>query len=188
MGMTENRLIDTLERLTEILKVDARRAGSRFGLQPVQMEVLRYLHLCNRFSDTPKSVTEYLGHTKGTVSQTLNVLEKKGLVVKSPDADDKRVQHLKLTDEGRKVIADGIPGELLRCTLDALSTDQEDQISTALHQFLETMLKANQLATFGVCASCRHHRRQDGKRFCELLQQPLTTADATRICREHRYH
>ena len=41
----------------------------------------------SKSSIIPKAVTEYLGQTKGTVSQTLNVLEKKGLLTKITKAD-----------------------------------------------------------------------------------------------------
>ena len=37
--------------------------------------VLFYLNQANRFSNTPQALTEYLGLTKGTVSQTVLVLE-----------------------------------------------------------------------------------------------------------------
>ena len=67
--------------------------------------VLHYLSVCNRYSDTPMAVTEYLGQTKGTVSQTLKVLEKKALLFKEPDKDDKRVMHLKLTEQGQAAVA-----------------------------------------------------------------------------------
>jgi DNA-binding MarR family transcriptional regulator len=60
-----------------VLKVRGCQAGAAHGLQPVQLEVLNYLSSCNRYSDTPMAVTEYLGQTKGTVSQTIKTLEKK---------------------------------------------------------------------------------------------------------------
>ena len=73
--MNTNPIFYTVERLSELLKVDSRQAGVEQGLQPVQVEVLHYLSICNKYSDTPMAVTEYLGLTKGTVSQTLKVLE-----------------------------------------------------------------------------------------------------------------
>ena len=66
-----------LERLAGLLRSESRKLLSEYGLQPVQFEALHYLSNCNRYSDTPMAVTEYLGQTKGSVSQTLKVLEKK---------------------------------------------------------------------------------------------------------------
>ena len=67
-GVNSNLIYDYVERLSELLRVDARRAGAAHGLLPVQLEALHYLSICNCYSDTPMAVTEYLGQTKGTVS------------------------------------------------------------------------------------------------------------------------
>ena len=93
-----------LERITGLLRNERRQLLASHGLQPVQFEALNYLAHCNRYSDTPMAVTEYLGQTKGTVSQTLKVLENKGLIVKIGDDKDKRVSHLKLTEAGKSLI------------------------------------------------------------------------------------
>ena len=69
---------DLLERLNNLLRMEMRAFGLSYGLLPVQIEALTYLTRCNRYSDTPQAVTEYLGLTKGTVSQSLKVLEQKG--------------------------------------------------------------------------------------------------------------
>ncbi|MFN2812475.1 MarR family winged helix-turn-helix transcriptional regulator, partial [Escherichia coli] len=74
-----------------------------------QLSALHYLARCNRYSDTPLGVTEYLGLTKGTVSQSLKVLEGRGLISKLPDARDRRSVHLRLTDAGRALIEAVIP-------------------------------------------------------------------------------
>jgi DNA-binding MarR family transcriptional regulator len=76
---------DYVERLSELLRIDSRQAGADHGLQPVQLEALHYLSICNRYSDTPAAVTESLGQTKGTVSKTLRVLKRKGLLSKQLD-------------------------------------------------------------------------------------------------------
>ena len=42
------------------------------GLNPAQWEALRYLARANRFSRPPAGLADYLGSTRGTVSQTLD--------------------------------------------------------------------------------------------------------------------
>jgi MarR family transcriptional regulator, organic hydroperoxide resistance regulator len=184
--MTKSRIYDYVERLSGLLRVDARQAGARHGLQPVQLEVLHYLSICNRFSDTPMAVTEYLGQTKGTVSQTLKVLENKELIVKTADPTDKRVAHMKLTARGADLLQQLLPTPLFRqaCDLE-LSEDERGEIAGALHQLLSALLRANDMKSFGVCHSCRFNRTTDNGSFCELVQQPLSESDIHLICREH---
>lgn len=184
--MKSNLIYDYVERLSELLRIDARKAGAGHGLQPVQLEVLHYLTICNRFSDTAMAVTTYLGQTKGTVSQTLNVLEKKGLLTKRPDQDDKRIHHLNVTDKGKRLIDRTIPTTMFVNASETLTNKEQSEIESSLQQLLTALLQANQMKTFGVCSSCRYNgKTDDGGFFCNLVQQPLTERDIHLICKEH---
>ncbi len=184
--MKSNLIYDYVERLSELLKVDARQAGATFGLQPVQLEVLHYLSICNRYSDTPIAVTEYLGLTKGTVSQTLKVLEKKELLLKQVDENDKRITHLKLTAKGIKLVSNIIPTSMFESACASLPDKTRLDIESSLRQLLITLLDVNGLKTFGVCKSCRYNSKtENGGYFCGLVGQPLSASDVQLICREH---
>ncbi len=184
--MQSNRLYNHLERLTELLRTDLRKSGIEHGLQPVQLEVLHYLSVCNRYSDTPLAVTEYLGQTKGTVSQTIKVLEQKELLLKRSDTQDKRVSHLELTKKGRKLLDRLVPPPMLIKACGKLPQKAHEQINHALRQLVMALLQSNGMKSFGVCHTCRYNgRSEDGGYYCNLVQQPLTMDDAQRICREH---
>lgn len=186
ISMASTLIYDYVERLSELLRVDSRQAGAEYGLQPVQLEMLHYLSICNRFSDTPMAVTEYLGQTKGTVSQTLKVLEKKGLLVKQPDLADKRIAHLSVTPEGKKLIGSSIPTPMFIKACEGLADEIQADIEGALSHLLTTLLQANNMKSFGVCRTCRYNDRlDDGNHFCSLVQLPLSMEDIQLICREH---
>ena len=61
-----------IERLGNLVRADARAVCNDYDMRPVQLEALEFLTQCNRYSDTPQAVAEFLGLTKGTVSQTGN--------------------------------------------------------------------------------------------------------------------
>lgn len=167
-----------------MLRADARRRGRPHGLQPVQVEALLYLARCNRYSDTPQAVAEYLGSTKGTVSQTLKVLERNGLVVKRPDPGDRRVVRLELTPEGRELAESLAVPPVLEAALadDRLPAERLDE---DLRGLLAAMQRAAGHRTFGTCRSCRFFRREDRGFRCGLTGESLTPADSTLLCREH---
>ncbi|GAA3916822.1 MarR family transcriptional regulator [Litoribacillus peritrichatus] len=184
--MKSNHIYDYVERLSELLRVDSRQAGAEFGLQPVQLEVLHYLSICNRYSDTPMAVTEYLGLTKGTVSQTLKVLEKKELLVKQLDENDKRIQHLRLSADGTKLLNETIPTAMFVNVCKVLPESKQSEITSALKYLLTTLLETNGLKTFGICSSCRYNiQTEDSQYYCGLVEQPLSVDDTKLICREH---
>jgi DNA-binding MarR family transcriptional regulator len=67
------------------------RAGEHEGgLNPAQWEALRYLSRANRFSNSPIALTRFLGSTKGTISQTIEALERKGFITKGPRENEGR--------------------------------------------------------------------------------------------------
>ena len=175
-----------LERISALLRSEQRAALNQHGLQPIQLEALHYLSQANRYSNTPIAVTEFLGQTKGTVSQTIKVLEKKGLLEKSLDMQDKRLVHLQLTAVGQSILRACIPPQLLSSAVDQLNTKDAHQLNTALKTLLSQMQKAHGSKTFGVCNSCIHHlRKPNGHVFCGLTQERLLKKEHAQICREH---
>lgn len=184
--MDAAHIYEYLERISHLLRADARRSDSGAALQPVQLEALHYLSLCNQYSNTPAAVADYLGLTKGTVSQTLQVLENNGYVEKRPDVKDRRVVHLLLTEEGQELVANAIPPKTLRGGIDSLPESARRQLGASLRLLLDAMQRENQRRPFGVCKTCHHNTDLGGDRFrCELTGGILTPIDVTRICREH---
>jgi DNA-binding MarR family transcriptional regulator len=184
--MKTGQIYQYLERIANLLRTETRRSMAEKGLQPVQLEALNYLRHCNRYSDTPAAVADFLGLTKGTVSQTLGVLENAGMIEKLPDYKDRRVVHLQLTARGGKVIAETLPPASLQAALEPLPDALQDGIADALDRLLRAMQGSNRLRTFGVCKSCRHHVIEaDDRRRCGLTGELLQGGDIDRICREH---
>lgn len=170
-----------LERINGLLRNERRQLLADYSLQPVQFEALSYLAHCNRYSDTPMAVTEYLGQTKGTVSQTLKVLETKGLIVKIGDNKDKRVSHLKLTTEGNELLN----SQQVSPLLEHLGSELIDSCTEPLQLLLTSLQQANQSRPFGQCRLCRHNANLgNGQYFCQLTKEPLQEQETLLLCRE----
>jgi DNA-binding MarR family transcriptional regulator len=185
---TETREVhDLIERLGNLVRADVRATCHTYGVRPVQLEALSFLTQCNRYSDTPQAVAEFLGLTKGTVSQTLKVLEEKGLLRKQGDANDKRLVHLKPTAKGRRLVERAVPAESLTLGIEKLSMSERQATVEALRILLRLVQKANDLKTFAPCHTCRFNQKREGDYLCELTQEPLAERDVTLLCREHQY-
>lgn len=175
-----------LERLARLM-----RAGEHEeGLNPAQWEALRYLARANRFSNSPGALTRYLGATKGTISQTVIALERKGFVTKSVRAGEKRSVALLLTPKGEEA--------LIRDPWSKLSTAAEDlggktrrRLAKGLRELLARELKRGNHLSFGHCHTCRYFREKGrdgdpaGPHLCMLLDEPLSASDSQLICVEH---
>ena len=185
---TETREVhDLIERLGNLVRADVRAVCHTCGVRPVQLEALNYLAQCNRYSDTPQAVTEYLGLTKGTVSQTLKVLEDKKLLRKQNDVNDKRLVHLKPTAKGRRLVERAVPSAAVALGIDGLSESERQATVEALHVLLRSIQNANSFKSFAACHTCRFNQGREGGYVCGLTAEPLTAQDVMRICREHQY-
>lgn len=183
--LMRERSLELIERLSHLLLTETRRRAAAHGLAPVHLEVLGYLAQCNRYSDTPGAVTEYVGLTKGTVSQTLALLEARGLVRKRLDARDRRIVRLALTPRGRRLLERvAMPAVWRRA---AARLDQADaEMATRLEGVLRELQRAHGSRTFGVCHTCRHCVQETSTAFrCGLTGEPLSRVDVEKICREH---
>jgi DNA-binding MarR family transcriptional regulator len=183
--MQELNTFRLIERISNLLRSEERKKYAAIGLQPVHIQVLDYLSTCNRFSDTPAAVAEYLGLTKGTISQSIQVLERKDYVSKSQDSDDGRVVHLALSDEGKQLLDEIKPIDVFVQAQSIISSQNFTTIEEALSNVLIELQKANNAKSFGVCHSCVNFIEVDNHYLCNLTQLPLSQNDSVKICREH---
>jgi len=189
--MESRRILSLVERLGNLLRSEDRAtgSGSGSGLQPIHMQILRYLSACNRYSDTPAGVGEFVGATKGTTSQSINVLERNGYLKKHPDGEDGRVIHLSLTEKAECFIEREFPPPEFTDAVTAMKPGDLNKLSELLNELLVLFQRQNKGIAFGVCHTCRYFKR-DGlgdSHQCGLTHEPLTERESFMICREHEY-
>lgn len=182
------KIASLIERLGNLMRAGERSSGQ--GLLPVHVQMLSYLSVCNRYSDTPAAVTEFIGTTKGTTSQSIGVLERKGCVRKRPDSDDGRVVHLSLTTKGRRFVESNFPPSEFAASIDDMKPADRDSLSRLLTGLLISLQRRNGGRTFGVCGTCRYFRKDalPGSHQCGLTLEPLSEDESVLICREHELH
>jgi DNA-binding MarR family transcriptional regulator len=175
-------LYDRLERVANLLGSQARATARIHALEPIQLEVLHYLYRCNRFSDTSKAVASFFSLTKGTVSQTVSALHRKGMIEKVSDEADGRLIHLHLTRAGERVVKEAFPPVLLL----AASTDDDEGLLAHLDELLVRMQTATGSVSFGECQTCGHFIQESERRFrCGLMGESLRRSEIVKICLEH---
>jgi DNA-binding MarR family transcriptional regulator len=179
------RIASLIERLGNLLRAEERNSGT--GLMPVHVQMLSYLSVCNRYSDTPAAVTEFVGATKGTTSQSIGVLERKGFLRKRLDSEDGRVIHLDLTAKGRRFVENNFPPPEFGASVEEMKPGDREYLSRLLTGLLVSLQRRNGGRTFGVCHTCRHFRKDalPGSHQCGLTLEPLSGDESIKICREH---
>lgn len=174
-----------IERMVALIRSEERRRCTELGLQPVHLQVLDYVSRCNRYSDTPAALANYLGMTRGTVSQTVLLLERNGFVEKITDTQDKRIVHLKLSTEGEVILEKARPANLFENANTIFSQNTFINHEDSFLNALLALQKANQSQSFGLCKTCQYFTQTTDGFTCGLTKQPLSELDSQKICQEH---
>ena len=178
-------VFDLIERMAALIRSEERKKCTELGLQPVHLQVLDYLSRCNRYSDTPAALTNYLGMTRGTVSQTLLLLVKKGYIKKTTDAADRRMVHLSLLDDGYAILKQARASDLFNQA--ALLFKEQNFINNEdmFMKALTALQKANKSQSFGLCKTCHYFTATADGFSCGLTKEALSLSDSEKICQEH---
>lgn len=168
-------LLDRLSRLTRELQfVD--------GLNPAQWEALRYIAQANQRSRSPTALADYLGATKGTVSQTLIALESKGLITRCKKTCDRRQVELCLTEAGEAMLAKD-PMQTLERTAADMAEELGPELVKGLSRLLHDLQTRHQITEFGVCQDCSLFCVQSGAMDqCGKNGEMIPAAEKTKIC------
>lgn len=186
-GMSQSALYDLIERLGHLMRTELRAISQRHSLLPAHVDILHYLDRCNRYSDSPIGVAEYLGLTKGTVSQTLRLLERRGYLKRDVDEDDRRRQHLTLTNLARALLAEAMPPDALVEASIAFGSTRSRHLALELRDLTRITQRLSPRRSFGTCRSCRHLISEDDGFRCGAMGERLRREDTGKICREHDY-
>lgn len=177
--MSNERLHALVERISNLLREDLRKVATAHNLALAQLEVLQFLSVANGYSDNLSAVVNYMGATKGTMSQTLRALERKGLIVREKDNEDARKVHCRPTDAGREVVEQARPAPVLR------KVNGSDSV-LALESLLTELLAVRGAAPFGVCNTCGYHQIRTNGAWCALAEAPIAPVDVEKLCQEYK--
>ena len=168
------------ELINRLARLDAATAWGD-DLNPTQRAVLDYLGQANRFSRSPSHVAEYLGTTRGTVSQSFKSLVQKGYVTEHRSEIDKRAISFELTASGKRVsnANNSVTDALADC-----SDVEKDVLLASLKDVLAGVLRKNKGRPFGLCNTCTHHQTTPDGGYCQLLSEPLLSYETQQICFE----
>lgn len=168
-----------IERISALRRNLMRAVATSSDLQLVHVEILQYLSICNKYSDTAQALSRYLGQTKGTISQSLDILEARKLIRRTKDTSDKRVFHIELTVAGKK-LSKQIEGKTqVKSSSDVSKLD-------SLEALLQQLQMQNGFEGFGICANCKFNKKIDQRSFqCGLTGEKLAISESMKICNEY---
>ena len=180
--MSLANLLNLIERIGNLLRSEQRKLLKPLELLPIHLAILNYLSICNKYSNNAAALTKYLGNTKGTTSQSVNVLKEKGYVLKKKAENDKRVVNLHLTEKAVGLLKK-LSSESSQKILDEENIKVTEDV---LRIILRSIQISNKNRTFGVCRTCGFFIDEgDGSLKCGLTLEKLLEYETEQICQEH---
>jgi MarR family transcriptional regulator, negative regulator of the multidrug operon emrRAB len=187
MDKTPVALLELVERLGNLMRSQIRQATSDSALQPVHVQTLHYLSRANRYSNTPQAIGDYLGLTKGTVSQTLQLLDRRELIQRYEDELDRRVVRLRLSPEGERLLYEAQPYLAWTNATRNISPNRIRNAVSALRETLAQLHADEGGRLFGDCTNCVNCRKLSQRVYqCTQMGERIASADIRRICWLHQ--
>ncbi len=182
------KIVAALEKISEVFRVLLWTEAKEHKLSPIQMQLLIFIKYHN--SDKQRriaSMAREFNLTKATISDSIKVLEQKGLIKRTDDAFDSRSFNFSLTDQGTK-----LTGMIENFTLPldgaiaTLSTQQKDQFLMSVLDLIYRLNQTGIISTQRMCYSCFYYRGDmQQNHFCNLMQKPLAIDELRIECPEH---
>ena len=129
-----------LARLIEQVGKAAYNLGFTPGLNPAQWAALRYFDEATLERRTVTGFAQFQGTTKGTASQTVAALVRKGYLKRMGDKQDRRAHRLVLTDESQTLLR-GDPLQQLSNALESLQQEERWALAVSMEKVLHQLIR-----------------------------------------------
>ena len=174
----------TPDRIAELLVHVGRAALSEdasTGLTAAQWTCLRFLARANKSTRTPSAFASFQATTRGTASQIIKSVERRGLITGTRSEYDRRSFSFDLTDEGRAMMAQDPLRDLTR-VIDGLRASTRDRFLATLSEIASAMALQRDVPSFGTCRGCTHFGTFGDAAYCACMSAELAADDIAKLC------
>lgn len=182
------KIVAALEKISEVFRVLLWAEAKEHKLSPIQLQLLIFLkyHATDKHRRIASMAKEF-NLTKATISDSIKVLELKGLIARVADSIDSRSFNFSLTEQGMK-----LTGMIEHFTLPldgAIATLSPQQKEYMLSSILDLIYRLNQsgiISTQRMCYNCFYYNGdRHQQHHCNLMQKPLAFDELRFECPEH---
>lgn len=186
----ESRIAEGLDRIATAMRADDWNRARALGLNPTQFAIL--VHLQGRSAGAGvKDIALQLGVSQPSATDSINALERKGLVQKHQGVADRRAVHVVLTTDGLSALNRGQAetGEAGRA-ITALPAPEQEQLLVTLVGMIRHLQEAGTIPIQRMCVSCRHfrpnaHADAHKPHHCTFVDAAFGQQDLRVDCRDH---
>lgn len=183
------RIREGLARMAMVSRVDDWKRAKTSGLNPTQLAILTLLE--GRSSGFGiKDITAHLGVSQPSATDSVNALEKKGLVEKQTGVSDRRVVDVRLTKQGLAILQRDKGSDLAERAVASLDEKEQQELLIALVKMIRHLQERNAIPVQRMCVTCRYfgafeHPESERPHQCHFVNASFGQRDLRVDCREH---
>lgn len=175
---------NTPDRIAELLVHVGRAAQSedaRSELTAAQWTCLRFFARANGSTRTPSAFASFQATTRGTASQIIKSLERRGLVARTRSERDRRSVCFDLTAEGRRMLAQDPLRDLVGL-IDGLGDTESARFLMTLSRLSSALAAQRDVPSFGTCRDCSHFGTSGEAAYCACMAAELAADEMHKLC------
>jgi DNA-binding MarR family transcriptional regulator len=185
-----HRIREGLSRIATAMRIDDWNRSKATGLKPTQLAILDMLE-GRRPGASVKEIAANLGVSQPTVTDSVTVLERKGLIAKHAVEGDRRGVSVIITEEGLSLLESGNePTGIVEHAVNALALHDQEDLLVTLVKMIRHLQEIDAIPIQRMCATCRyfapfHHKDAARPHHCNLVDAAFGQQDIRIDCREH---
>jgi DNA-binding MarR family transcriptional regulator len=184
----DSRIIAALERVSQAFRVLLWTESEIYALSPIQIQVMIFLLYHPPSLRKVSYLAAEFGMTKATISNTIKILEQKGLVKRETEAFDGRSSIIHLSPKGRETaMRTAAFSKGLRDPVHNLHPDDKESLLFSLMDIIRHLNEAGVITIQRMCFTCLHYRPgyKGHAHFCGLLNRKIENNELRLDCPEY---
>lgn len=98
------KILYSIKHINDLYYILSTKVADECGITKPEADILTFLNN-NPSCDTSKDIVKLRGFSKAYVSKAIEPLINKGFIIIEVDKDDRRCQHLKLTEKSKTIVS-----------------------------------------------------------------------------------
>ena len=161
-------------------------------LTPAQVKSILFINYTRSDAITIGNMAKYLSCTPATASGIIDSLEKKALIMRSRDPEDRRRVHLSLTPDGERVAGEveNIGNEIEEI-ISSFTLEEQKMLERLLVTIAEKLMEKGLILSSDICTDCCFFKKDSNRgnskpHYCENLHIMLSEEDTCKECPHYK--